>query len=184
MSIKGKKESISRLVGSILILISIVLEMCLSFLIINNLLLNLILLLITVPPFMLSILLKVEQDFIIKNITKFLFLLLSEIIVLSIIILGFYGATLIIKFSLVSSSNLLIIICWHFSLSLYKKNKIIFFICGISYILVNIPILLGNILFSYLFIINLILLLIVSLGLFLILAAELIMKKKGWLKYI
>ena len=184
MSIKGKTETISRFVGSILILISIVLEMCLSFLIINNLLLNLTLILITVPPFTFSILLKVEHDFFVNHANKFLYLLLIENIVLNSIMFAFYNTSLALTTVISSSSTILLIICWHFSLSIYKKNKIIFFICGISYFFVNIPILLDSISVSYLFIINLILLLTVSLGLFLIMAAELIMKKKGWLKYI
>ena len=184
MSIKGKTETISRFVGSILILISIVLEMCLSFLIINNLLLNLTLILITVPPFIFSILLKVEQDFFVNNANKFLYLLLIENIVLNSIMFAFYNTSLTLTAVISSGSTILLIICWHFSLSIYKKNKIIFFICGISYILINIPILLDSISVSHLFMINLTLIISVSLGLFLIISAELIMKKKGWLNYI
>ncbi|MBY8988469.1 MAG: hypothetical protein KGD61_08440 [Candidatus Lokiarchaeota archaeon] len=184
MSIKGKKESASRFGGSILILISIVLELCLGLMILTNLLLNLTLILIIVPAFMFSILLKVEQDFIVKNVTKFLILLLLEIILLSIVILAFYSGVLTIKFYVVSSSNLLLIICWHTSLSLYKNKKIIFFISGIGYFIVNILIWLNSILFPYLYITNLLLKLMVLLGIFLIIIAELIMKKKGWLKYL
>jgi hypothetical protein len=184
MSIEGKTEIISRFLGSFLILVSIILGMCLSFLIFSNLLISLNLLLITVPPFMLSILLKVEQDFIIKHAPKFLFLLLLEIIVLNSIIFVFYSISLALVTVLISSSNILLIICWHFSLSIHKKNKIIFLICGICYFFVFLPLLLNSIPLTHLFIYNLILFLIVSLGLFLIIAAELIMRKKGWLKYI
>ena len=137
MSIKGKTESISRLVGSILILISIVLEICLGFLILNNLLISLMLVLITAPPFMLSILLKVEQDFLVKNATKFSLLLLSEIIVLGFLIPVFFSLSLAIKFYLISSSILLLITCWHTSLSLYKNIKIIFFLSSFGYFVIN-----------------------------------------------
>jgi len=158
--------------------------MCLSFLIINNLLLNLTLILITIPSFMLSILLKVEQDFFVNNAKKCLYLLLIENIVLNSITFAFYRTSLALTTVLSSSSIILLIICWHFSLSIYKKNKIFFFICGVSYFFVHFPIFLDSVSVSHLFIINLILLFIISLGLFLIISAELVMKKKGWLKYL
>ncbi|MBY8978851.1 MAG: hypothetical protein KGD72_00540 [Candidatus Lokiarchaeota archaeon] len=184
MGIKGKKEGIYRLLGSILLLISLVLGLLLGFLTLNNLLLSITLILITVPPFALSILLKLEQDFFVNNAKRFLYLLLIENIVVNSIIFAFYNTSVALTSVITSSSIILLIICWHFSLSIYKKNKIIFFICGVSYILVNTPILLDSVSAYHLFIINLILLIILSLGLLLIISAELIMKKKGWLKYI
>jgi len=184
MSIKGKKEGIYRLLGSILLLISLILAMVLEFLIFNNPLLSITLILITVPPFVLSILLKLEQDFFVNNAKNILYLLLIENIVLNSIIIAFYSTSIALNAVITSSSNILLLICWHFSLSIYKKNKRIFFICGVSYFIVQFLILLGNISVSHLFIINLILIISVSFGLFLITSAEIIMKKKGWLKYI
>ncbi len=184
MSIKGKKEGICRLLGSVLLLISLVLGLLLGLLRLNNLLLSTSLIIISIPPFVLSILLKFEQDFFVNNAKRFLYLLLIEMIVVNSITFVFYNTSVALTTAITSSSIILLIICWHFSLSIYKKNKIIFFICGVSYILVNIPILLDSVSVSHLFIINLILLVIFSLGLLLIISAELTMKKKGWLKYI
>jgi len=184
MSIKGKKEGIYRLLGSILLLISLVLGLLLGFLTLNNLLLSISLILITIPPFVLSILLKLEQDFFVNNAKRFLFLLLIENIVVNTFIIAFYNISVALTTVITSSSIILLIICWHFSLSIYKKNKIIFFICGVSYFILQFLILLASISVSHLFIFNLTLLISVSLGLFLIITAELIMKKKGWLNYI
>jgi len=184
MSIKGKKEGIYRFLGSILLLISLVLGLLLGFLTLNNLLLSISLILITIPPFVLSILLKLEQDFFVNNAIKFLYLLLIENIVVNSIIFVFYNTSVALTTVITSSFIILILICWHFSLSIYKKNKIIFFICGVSYFILQFLILLGSISVSHLFIFNLTLLISVSLGLFLIITAELIMKKKGWLNYI
>jgi len=166
MSIKGKTESISRFVGSILILISIVLEMCLSILILNNLLINLMLILTTVPPFVVSIFLKLEKDFFVKNARVLSYLLLIELIVLNSIIIAYYNIFLVLSAIRLSNSIILLIICWHFSLSIYKKNKIIFFICGTCFVFLNLPLFLDSISFSHLFIINLILIISVSLGCF------------------
>ncbi len=184
MSIKGKKEGIYRILGSILLLISLLLSMVLGFLTLTHPFLSITLILNTIPPFVLSILLKLEQDFFVNYAKKFLYLLLIEIIVVNSIIFAFYNTFLVLSSVITSSSIILLIICWHFSLSIYKKKKIVFFICGISYILINIPILLDRISVSHLFMINLTLIISVSLGLFLIISAELLMKKKGWLNYI
>jgi len=184
MSIKGKKEGIYRLIGSILLLISLVLALLLGFLTLINPLLSITLILITVPPFILSILLKLEQDFFVNNAKIFLYLVLIEIIVVNSITFVFYNTSVAITTVITSSSNILLLICWHFSLSIYKKNKILFFICGVSYFILQFLILLGSISISHLFIFNLTLLISVSLGLLLIISAELIMKKKGWLNYI
>jgi len=184
MSIKGKKEGIYRLLGSIILLISLVLGLLLGFLTLTNPFLSITLILITIPPFVLSILLKLEQDFFVNNARRLLYLLLIEIVVVNSITFAFYNTSLAFTTVITSSSIILLIICWHFSLSIYKINKIIFFICGISYILINIPILLDSISVSHLFMINLTLIISVSLGLFLIISAELMMKKKGWLNYI
>ena len=184
MSIKGKKEGIYRILGSIILLISLILAMLLGLLRLNNLLLSMSLILITIPPFFLSILLKLEQDFFVNNAKNVLYLLLIENIVLNSIIFAFYGVSMVLNVVITSTSNILLLICWHFSLSIYKKNKIVFFICGVSYFISQFLILLGSISISHLFIFNLTLLISVSLGLFLIITAELIMKKKGWLNYI
>ncbi len=184
MSIKGKKEGICRLLGSILLLISFVIAMFIEFLIIYNPLLSITLIGITVPPFFLSILLKLEQDFFVNNAKNILYLLLIENIALNSIIVAFYSTSIALTAILASSSNILLLICWHFSLSIYKMKKIVFFICGISYLIVQLLVLLGSFSVSRLFIFNLTLIITVSLGLMLIISAELIMKKKGWLKYI
>jgi len=184
MGIKGKKEGVYRLLGSILLLISLVLSMLSGFLTLTHPFLSITLILNTIPPFVLSIFLKLEQDFFVNNAKRFLYLLLIEIIVVNSITFAFYNTFLALSTVITSSSIILLTICWHFSLSIYKKRKIIFFICGISYILINILILLDNISVSHLFIMKLVLIISVSLGLFLIILAELIMKKKGWLNYI
>ena len=184
MSIKGKKEGIYRISGSIILLISLILAMLLGLLSLNNLLLSMLLILITIPPFVLSILLKLEQDFFVNNAKRFLFLLLIENIAVNSIIIAFYNIFVALATVITSSSIIILLICWHFSLSIYKKNKILFFICGVSYFILQFLILLGSISISHLFIFNLTLLISVSLGLLLIISAELIMKKKGWLNYI
>lgn len=183
MSIQGKKEGICRLTGTTLIFISLALSIIFNFFILNNLILYLILILINLPPLILSILSKLELDVITKNSLKFLFTI-STIVISLIIVTIFFNSFLKIKFVLIVSSNLLLISCWHFSLSIYKKKKIIFIFSGTGYcILIFILCLANFVLYSFLVLI-LFPLLLVLIGIMLIIVAELSMKKKGLLNYI
>jgi hypothetical protein len=89
-----------------------------------------------------------------------------------------------IKFVLIVSSNLLLIICWHFSLSIYKKKKLIFIFSGTGYCIITFILWLANFV-SYSFLVFILIpLVLVLIGILLIVVAELSMKKKGLLNYI
>ena len=183
MSIQGKKEGICRLTGTTLIFVSLALSIIFNFFILNNLILYLILILINVPPLILSILLKLELDVITKNSLKFLFTI-STIVISLIIITIFFNSFLMIKFVLIVSSNLLLTICWHFSLSIYKKKKIIFIFSGTGYCILSFIIWLANFVLHSILVLILFPLVLVLIGIMLIIVAELSMKKKGLLNYI
>ena len=183
MSIQGKKEGICRLTGTTLILIALVLSIFFNYFIINNLLLYLLFILIGIPPFILSIFLKLEQDFIVKNSSKILLIIVTINITL-IITAVFFSSFLMIKFALIVSSNLLFVSCWHFSLSLYKKNKLIFIFSGLGYCIINLFLLFANFILNNLLFVILGPLLLALIGILLIILAELSMKKKGLLNYI
>ncbi len=181
MSIRGKKEGLYRLIGSFLLLLSFFLSIFFSILVLGDLILSLLLILMIGPPFLMSILLKLEQNFIVKNSIKFTILVIIIEVVLNSITLPIYSNLLIVRFVLIESLDFLLIVCWHFSLSLYKKHKLIFIIGGFSSFVLNILLMLN---LNHLFIINISLMLTLFLGLLLIFSAELIMKKKGLLNYI
>ena len=183
MSIQGKKEGICRLTGTTLIFISLALSIIFNFFILNNLILYLILILINVPPLILSILLKLELDVITKNSLKFLFTI-STIVISLIIVTIFFNSFLMIKFVLIVNSNLLLTICWHFSLSIYKKKKIIFIFSGTGYCILSFIIWLANFVLHSILVLILFPLVLVLIGIMLIIVAELSMKKKGLLNYI
>lgn len=183
MSIQGKKEGICRLTGTTLIFVSLALSIIFNFFILNNLNLYLILILINVPPLILSILLKLELDVITKNSLKFLFTI-STIVISLIIITIFFNSFLMIKFVLIVSSNLLLTICWHFSLSIYKKKKLIFIFSGTGYCILSFIIWLANFVLHSILVLILFPLVLVLIGIMLIIVAELSMKKKGLLNYI
>lgn len=181
MSIRGKKEGFFRLIGSFLILVSLILSVFFNFLALNNLFLSLISVLIITLPFLISILLKLEQDFVVKNSVKILILLTIIVVALNVVTLPIYSILFIVRIAIIESSGILLIVCWHFSLSIYKKNKLIFILSGFGSFGLNMLLLLN---LNHLFVISISLMLTLFLGIFLIISAELILKKKGLLNYI
>ena len=192
MGIQGKKEGINRLKGSIMLFFVILLSISFDYFILNNPLLYLLFILICIPPFILSILLKLELDFIVKHSAKIL-AIIAIIIISLVIIANFFIPSLMFLFALVVSSNLLLIICWHFSLSLYKKHRLIFIYSGSGYCLINLflwfahfifNIFAYSMLFYHLLAVILLPIFLALIGILLIVFAELSMKKKGLLNYI
>jgi hypothetical protein len=183
MSIQGKKEGFCRLIGTTLIFIGLVLSIPFNYFILNNSLLYLIFILIGIPPFLVSIFLKLEQDFIVKNSLKILFIIVTIDISL-VITTVFFISFLMILFALIVSSNFLLVSCWHFSLSLYKKNKLIFIISGLGYCIINFFLWFADFVLNNLLVVILLPLSLALIGILLIIVAELSMKKKGLLNYI
>ena len=192
MGIQGKKEGIRRLKGSMMLLLVIFMSIFFDYFILNNPFLYLLFILICIPPFILSIFLKLEQDFIVKHSPKILAIIV--IIIISLIItVVFFIPSLMFLFALVVSSNLLLISCWHFSLSLYKKHRLIFIYSGSGYCIIILflwfahlilNIFTYSMLFYHLLAAILLPLLLALIGMLLIVVAELSMKKKGLLNYI
>ena len=183
MSIQGKKEGFCRLIGTTLIFIGLVLSILFNYFILTNSPLYLLFILICIPPFILSIFLKLERDFIVKNSSKILLIIVSISISL-IITATYFFSFLMIIFALIVSSNLLLVSCWHFSLSLYKKNKLIFIFSGLGYCIINLFLWFSNFVLNNLLVVILLPLLLALVGILLIIVAELSMKKKGFLNYI
>ena len=192
MSIQGKKEGTRRLKGSFLLLLTIIISISFDYFILNNSLLYLLFILICIPPFILSIFLKLEQDFIVKHSPKIL-AIIAIIIISLVIIANIFIPSLMFLFALVVSSNLLLISCWHFSLSLYKKHRLIFIFSGLGYCIIKLflwfayfilNIFTYSLLFHYLLVNILLPLILALIGILLIIVAELSMKKKGLLNYI
>ncbi len=192
MGIQGKKEGIRRLKGSMMLLLVIFMSIFFNYFILNNPFLYLLFILICIPPFILSIFLKLEQDFIVKHSPKIL-AIIAIIIISLVIIANIFIPSLTFLFALVVSSNLLLISCWHFSLSLYKKHRLIFIYSGSGYCIIILflwfahlilNIFTYSMLFYHLLAAILLPLLLALIGMLLIVVAELSMKKKGLLNYI
>ena len=85
MSIKGKKEGILRIIGSFLILLGLLFSILLNMFAINFFYLFYII--IVLPMFVKSVLLKLEEDIIVKHSKKFLVLITIYVFTLNLMIL-------------------------------------------------------------------------------------------------
>jgi len=185
MSILAKKETIIRLVGMVILFLSIIFSLIYDFFILDTVLLKFYILLIEIPWLILIILLKLEKDFFVENALK-----LAAIIGIFSTIMIILGTCFnldeisSILFVILSIESILISLCWHFTLSIYKKEKLFFLLSGlISIILLLITVFLSiNISPFWVFVIFPLIFIII--GLSLVLLVENKMKKENLLNYI
>lgn len=173
MAVKGKVEGIIRLIGSFLILICIFLNFIIDFTNLNQIYWNLGYITLVGILFV-SFILKGEIAVFSKRSN------LIYIIILFIVSIILITTSFSFSFLIIFSSRFSLIICWHFSLSIYKNKKIVYLISGFVYFLLEI--------FSLFLItkdiITIIQIYLVFIGFISIGITELIMKKKGFLNYI
>lgn len=180
-SIKGKKESLIRVLGMILILLGLFVLLILDYYIFS-IIIYLLVILIFIPWFILIVLLKLEKEFFVDNMPKLIVILLCYTVVL-IIMGSIINTAESIVFLISGISIILIIFCWHYALSIYKKEKLIFLLSGvISSILVFIKISIAILIIALL--LAAISIILIILGIIAVILAELRMKKKGLLNYV
>lgn len=178
MSLKAKKKTVFRIIGSIFIMVGLI------FSIIYNLILNVVpfkVILIITPWILQSFFLKLEYNLFVNNKYKIL-------VILSVYTIGIELLTLVwnlfnfLNLFCITASILALLVCWHFSLSLYRKEKVYFIVGGVIYIIITI---FYRTRLDLLYYFELILeVILVSFGMILILIIEYILYRKGYLNYI
>ena len=125
MGIRAKRQFISRIIGFSVILIGIIISIVFDFFILDPLsfiysFLPLLILLL----FILS--LKFEVQFIRENYTISAIIMITGVIIFCIMgLIQSFIEPIHIVYLLNTSSNILIVISWHYSLTIYKKKKLI-----------------------------------------------------------
>jgi len=185
MSVLAKKEGLLRAIGSLIIFIGLFLSIISDFFLLDNFIYYLFLIILIIPIIIFVICAKLEWD-IIRNYPKIALAFLSCYVLLMIIIgiLTKPYNEFLQQFSIIIISNILLITCWHFSLSIYKKEKIIFLISGLGFIITSFFFKVGLIITQMGLIISFLPLILIIFGMSLILVIETKMKKKELLNYI
>ena len=185
-NIQAKKESLMRILGMVLILFGLLITLILDYIfVIANLTLYLLILLIIIPWFLLIILLKLEKDFIVDHaIIFFIILCVYTIIIIFVALPLSPNESTSLLFIILVISDILLLICWHFAITIYKRLKLVFVLCGVCYLIITAMFRLLPIVISLPWLLKLVPPALVLLGMVLILFAEMKMKKKGLLNYI
>lgn len=180
---KGKKLSLLRLLGASLILISLLSSLFLDYFILNNWFLFLIFLTFNLPWLILSIALKFEVSFLRHNLLK-----ISIILTIFSAVMAIYGIVIshstTYLFLIMMISNFLLLVCWHYSASIYKREKLFSITGAVTYVLVYSFFKISILITLFGFLTGILPLLLLFLGFLLIFSTELIMKKKGLLNYV
>ncbi len=180
MGVQAKKEGILRFFGMILVLIGIILSIACDILILNDFLLILLYLLALIPWILIVVLLKIESELIEDRVVPFITFAVSISTVIIVIGLIYKIAEIrSVTFVFLCVSIIALLIGWHFVISLYKKEKYVFFTGIVVYLVLTIifRVLYGNLLGVLSFV-------IVLIGTVLVLIIEYLMRKKGLLNYI
>jgi len=178
MSLQAKKEGILRIIGMILIIISFPITIWFDFHAIPNVLTYIFEILTIILWLFIVLCFKLEVEAIIGNMERiFMPLLIYSIIMIT------SGATVTVdlvqsvSFIFIVVSSVMCLLCWHFSLSIYKREKKAYIGTGITFIIFTL-------LFRMQVLLMLIPLILFIAGFSLIILAEYTMKKKGMLNYI
>ena len=181
-SIKGKKESLIRVLGMVLILIGLFTSLIFDYFIIS-ITIYLLVILIFIPWFILIVLLKLEKEFFVDNMPKLFVILICYTVVL--IIMGFIiNAAESTVFLISGILIILIIFCWHYALSIYKREKLIFLLSGIISSILVLVFKISLLIIYIGLLLALASMLLIILGIIAVIFAELSMKKKGLLNYV
>lgn len=181
MSIKAKRRTLIRIIGAIILLIGFITALLFNNVFFDNFIAYYSIISIISPWFLFSTFLKLELNYF-NNHLKMISIILSIFSISMIIITILWNLSDALNLIFISLALSALLICWHFSLSLYKKQKICFLLSGLFYIGV---ITLFNSQISppiaFIYTLNIAL---VVIGILMILIVELNLRKNGYMKYI
>lgn len=182
--IRGKKLNTVRYFGSFLLLLAFILNLIYDLLLVNKVLSLIFMFFLIIPWIGVVIMLKSEVDKIKNNKNMTISLLIGFSFFLSIVFYLFLTNNEFIFTLLLVIPDILLIFAWHFSISIYKKEKIIFIILVICFIVFSLLNKIQSYITRYSIIFGLLPYALTLFGISVILLAELYLKKKGLLVYI
>ena len=182
--IRGKKLGTVRFIGSFLLLFAFGLNLTYDFFIVNTVLSLIFLLLLIIPWTGIVIMLKMEIDKVKNNENIIIFSFIGFSSFLSIVFFLFLSSNEFVFILLLIVPDVLLIVAWHYSISIYKKEKVIFIILDILFIILSLFNKIQNYINRYNIIFGLLPYALTFFGTSAILLAELYLKKSGLLVYV
>ena len=184
MGIIAKREMIGRFTGAIFFLLGLIFTLIMDTYLLESIISNITLFLIVLILLLFSFSLKLDLPFTRRHFLLNAILVWSTSLILLIVGSFFIQNHILGIFLLISILNIIAIICWHFSLSINKKKKIIFAIGSWVYILISLLLRIGLSYINKKLFVGILPLFLIVLGVLCILVSERLMIKKGILKYI
>jgi len=185
MGILAKREMFLRFIGASIFLLGLIISIILDIYLIETFISFIALVLIIILLFSFILCLKFELRFIRENYTiSSLSIVIFLIILMTIGFIYSFLKSRNLVFLFISSSNILIIISWHYSLALYKKKKLISIVGYILYSTITLFLRLRRHYSQIGLILSFLPLILITCGMLVILITEIRMKRKGLLNYL
>ena len=184
MSIKGKGYFSIRILGMIFLFLVFLAQFISDLILIDGLMEKIIFILNVIPWLIIYLALKFEISFISsRKLFFFLFLIIYSSFMTLLLFIGLLTFSKLKYIILSCLVEIFLLTSWNFSLSIYKKRKLIFIISSIiSSIFIIISVIFYLSISNWIF--NIINLFLYIIGLFLIVFSEYKLKRKGFLNYI
>ncbi len=185
MGVLAKREIYIRFIGLFFFLLGLIFSAVSDFFLFQDKLIFILLLIINLVIFSFIVCLKLELNFIRENFLRSFIIICVFIITIFIVSLDYIlRKALCVEFIFILGSNILIFISWHYSISIYKKKKLIFIFGFIIYVFITFFLRLRKLIDQIGLIMSLLPLILIISGVTVILLTEISMIRRGLLKFI
>ncbi len=185
MGVLAKREIYIRFIGLFFFLLGLIFSVVSDFFLFQDKLIFILLLIINLVILSFILCLKLELNLIRENFLASFIIICLFIISLFIVSFDYLlRKALHDEYIFIISSNILIIISWHYSISFYKKKKLIFIFGFIIYVFITFFLRLRKLIDQIGLVVSLLPLILISSGVTVILLAEISMIRRGLLKFI
>ncbi len=185
MGVLAKREIYIRFLGLLLFFLGLIFSVVSDFFLFQDKLIFNFLLIINLVILSFILCLKLELNLIRENFLASFILICLIVITLFIVSFDYVIRKIFyVEYIFILCSNILIIVSWHYSISYYKKKKLIFLFGFIIYVLVTFFLRLGKLIYQIGLIIGLLPLILIISGVTVILVIEIRMMRRGLLKFV
>lgn len=185
MGVLAKREIFIRFIGSFFFLSGLIFSIISDYFLFQDNVIFIFLLIINLVMLLFVFCLKFELNFIRESFLASFLIICLLIITLFIVSFDYVlRKRVYIEYTFILCSNIFTIISWHYSISFYKKKKLIFIFGFIIYVIITLSLRLRMLVDHTGLIMNLISLILIISGVAVILLIELRMIRNGLLKFI